>query len=248
VPFALHRGQRIHYTVAGAGPLVVLQHGLLLDAGSWKRAGIVDALTDGYRVACVDSLGHGLSDKPSDPAFYGQQRRAGDIIAVIDDLGCARAHVVGHSMGGWLAVGVAKYHPKRLSSLVVGGWDLLNGLPPGKNGPIRFEAFMAFAKRTAPDLVKWITPEIEPGVRACFEALGQLEGAREAVLTAGRPVTIWEGRQEPFHDQRKAIAAVNGWHFLSTGGDHLGMLFDHGAESARGIRAFLDSVENSAPT
>jgi pimeloyl-ACP methyl ester carboxylesterase len=163
VPFANHRGQRIHYTVDGAGPLVVLLQGILLDASCWKRTGIVEALTDNYRVACVDSLGHGLSDKPSHPALYDQAQRAGDITAVIDDVGCERAHLVGHSMGGWLAVGLAKYHPKRLLSLVVGGWDLLNGLPKGKNGPLSFDSFMAFARRTAPGLVAWITPESEPG-------------------------------------------------------------------------------------
>ena len=227
MPFANHRGQRIHYTVEGTGPLVVLQQGLLLDAARWKRTGIVEALTDKYRVACVDSLGHGLSDKPSDPALYGQAQRAGDITAVIDDLGCERAHVVGHSMGGWLAVGVAKYHRKRLSSLVVGGWDLLNGLPKGKNGPLSFDTFMAFAKRTAPSLVEWVTPESEPGVRACFEALSQLDRARDAVLTVGVPVLLWNGRDDSYHDPMQAFAAATGLSYLSTAGDHLGMREGH---------------------
>ncbi|UGY20676.1 hypothetical protein HAP48_0028995 [Bradyrhizobium septentrionale] len=46
---------------------------------------MVDALADRFRVVCVDSLGHGLSDKPADPALYNQAQRAGDIVAVIDD-------------------------------------------------------------------------------------------------------------------------------------------------------------------
>jgi pimeloyl-ACP methyl ester carboxylesterase len=242
MPFANHRGQQIHYTVEGSGPLVVLQHGILMDAESWKQAGIVDALADTFRVACVDSLGHGHSDKPSDPGLYGQEQRSGDIVAVIDDLGYERAHLVGHSMGGWLAVGVAKHHPKRLSSLVVGGWDPVNGLPPGPKGPVGFESFMKYAARADPALVQWVTPAFEPGVRACFEALGQLGGAREAVLTAEFPVMIWEGRDDPFHDSRKAFATARGLRFLPTAGDHLGMLLIHGAESAKGIRAFLEGT------
>jgi pimeloyl-ACP methyl ester carboxylesterase len=111
MPFVSNRGQRIHYTVDGSGPLVVLQHGLLMDAAGWKQSGIVDALTDRFRVACVDSLGHGFSDKPSDPLLYSQRQRAGDIVAAIDDLGYDHAHLVGYSMGGWLAVGAAKYYP-----------------------------------------------------------------------------------------------------------------------------------------
>ena len=242
MPFATHRGQRIHYTIEGSGPLVILQHGILLNAESWKQSGIVDALTDGYRVACIDSLGHGLSDKPSDPALYGQAQRSGDIVAVLDAIGDERAHLIGHSMGGWMAVGVAKYHPERLASLVVAGWHPASGLPPGSRGPVSFDAFMKFVKRTAPGLVAWLTADIEPGVRACFEALGELQGAREAVLSRNFPVMIWDGRDDPNHAPKQSFAEDNGLPFLSTAGDHLGMLFSHGAEGAAGLRAFLKAA------
>ena len=76
MPFACHRGQKIHYTVEGQGPLVVLQHGLFMDAESWRANGFVAALADRFTVACIDSLGHGLSDKPADPALYAQDQRA----------------------------------------------------------------------------------------------------------------------------------------------------------------------------
>lgn len=240
MPFAVNRGQRIHYSVEGSGPLLVLQHGLLLDAESWKQAGIVDLLADNYRVACVDSLGHGLSDKPHDPALYHQAQRAADIVAVMDDLGEPRAHLVGHSMGGWIAVGMAKYYPERLASLIVGGWHPSRGLPPGPKGPIAFDAFLSFAKRTAPKLVEWITPDVEPGVRRCFEALSELEGAREALLNTDFPVMLWDGREDPDHVTKKAFADDNGIRFVSTPGDHLGMLFRHAAESASCIREFLN--------
>jgi pimeloyl-ACP methyl ester carboxylesterase len=245
MPFAVHRGRRIHYTVEGEGPLVVLQHGMLMDGRAWKQAGFVGALSTRYRVACIDSLGHGLSDKPSDPAFYHQEPRSGDIVAVIDDLNCERAHLVGHSMGAWLGVGVAKYHPKRLASLVLGGGDVVNGLPPTGQGPLQFDAFMKFARLTAPHLTRSVTTESEPGLRACFDALGQLDGAGKAVLEAGFPVMIWEGQDDPAHAQRKAFADANGLRFLSTAGDHLGMVLTHGVESANGIGDFLDLAQNA---
>lgn len=239
MPFAYNRGQRIHYTVDGSGPLVVLQHGLLMDAGSWKQSGIAHALTDGFCVACVDSLGHGFSDKPSDPELYSLEQRTGDIVAVIDDLGYDRANLVGYSMGGWLSVGAAKHHPRRLSSLVVGGWDPVNGLPPGPKGPLRFDTFMKLARRTAPALVEWITPAFEPGVRACFDALSQLAGAREAVLSADFPVMIWEGRDDPCHDAMQAFAAANELPFLSTAGHHVAAVLQPDAAAVSGLREFL---------
>jgi len=89
---------------------------------------------------------------------------------------------------------------------------------------------MKFARLTAPHLTGWVTAEEEPAVRACFEALAQVDGAGKAVADAGVPVMIWEGEGDPVHDRRKAFADANGIRFLSTGGDHLGMVFAHGAE------------------
>ena len=240
MPFVTHRGQRIHYTVEGAGPLVLLQHGLFMDADSWKANGIVDALKARHRVACVDSLGHGLSDKPTEARLYDQDQRAGDLAAVIDALGEDRAAVFGYSMGAWMAVGLAKYYPAKVSSLVVGGWDLVNGVPKGPQGPLTFELFMAFARATAPALVAWVTPQIEPAMRACFEALGQLDGAREAVLGGDFPVLLWDGQQDPYHAPSQAFAEVEGLAFLSSDGGHVPTIVTPGPETIARLAAFLE--------
>jgi pimeloyl-ACP methyl ester carboxylesterase len=243
MPFVVNRGQRIHYTVEGSGPLVVLQHGLFSSGGRWKDHGFVDELIDKFRIACVDSLGHGLSGKPADPALYGQESRAGDVVAVIDALGCERAHLIGYSMGGWIAVGVAKHYGARLSSLTIGGWDIVNGVKTAiPTGPIGFEQILAGARAAAPGRFEWVTPEVEPGLAACWTACAQLDGASEAVLGAGCPVLIWDGRDDPYHGPMQAFAAAHGLRFLSTPGDHLSAVQLHGAESARAVRSFLEAV------
>ena len=226
MPFVTSRGSRIHYSVEGTGPLVILLHGLLSHAKSWKHWGFVDALADRYCVACVDSLAHGLSDKPSDESLYGLEARARDVVAVIDDLGFESAHVLGYSMGGWLAIGVAKYHRHRLSSLIVGGWDVLQGA----------EAFGPLS----PAMAKWWAAA-EPGLRACWEALADLRGARDAVVNAGVPVLLWSGRDDPSHEPMRAFAATEALEFLSTSGSHNGAIHKFGAQSSKGIRAFLDA-------
>jgi pimeloyl-ACP methyl ester carboxylesterase len=245
MPFVTHRGQRLHYAVEGSGPLIVLQHGAFLDGRSWAAAGFVDGLSDGYRVAYIDSLGHGLSDKPDDPTLYAQDQRAGDIVAVMDDLGAERAHVVGHSMGGWIGVGMAKYYPSRLASLTVGSWDIVSGvasaLPQGMSF-VPFERMLAGARAAAPALLAWVTPQVEPGLRACWDALRDLDGAGATVLALDAPVLLWNGREDPYHAPMQAFAAEHGLRFLSAPGDHLGAVLLHGVESARGVRAFVDAA------
>lgn len=243
MPYVTNRGERIHYSVDGTGPLVVLQHGFLSDSQSWKAAGFVDALADRFQVACVDSLGHGQSDKPADPDLYVQEQRAGDLVAVIDDLGCERAHVIGYSMGGWITVGVAKHHPKRLASLTVAGWDVVNGAatarPVGFEGELTFGAVLGGLRASAPMLVEWVTPDVEPGLRACWNELGNLDASEQAVLAAGVPTLFWIGKDDPYHDPMEEFAAVHQIEFLTTPGDHLTAILLHGAEAAGGLRTFL---------
>ena len=108
---------RIGYDVAGDGPLVVLVPGM-----GDLRAGyrfLAPALRDaGYRVACTDLRGHGDSDATF--ASYGDVETAGDILALIEELG-GPAIVVGNSMGAAAATIAAAEHPDVVSGLVLVG-------------------------------------------------------------------------------------------------------------------------------
>ena len=175
MPFVTNRGQRIHYTVEGDGPLVLLQHGYLSSTADWKTCGYVDVLTEaGFRVACVDSLAHGESDKPTDPDLYALPHRADDIVAVLDDLGTERAHLVGYSMGGWIAGGVATHHPERLASVTIAGWDCVRGVDTAREGldtPVDAKVLLEGARAIAPAFVAWVTPEVEEAVLTCGNAI-----------------------------------------------------------------------------
>ena len=250
MPYVTVGGHSLHYAVEGDGPLVILQHGLLSDAASWKRWGFVDALKDSFRIAAVDSLGHGLSDKPQVASRYSQEARSGDLIAIIDHLGYERAHLVGYSMGGWLAVGAAKFHRERLASLVIGGWDIAHGVgsasPPSSDGAPDFLSLLASARVTAPAMVAWVTPEAEPGLCACWEALADLDGAQEAVMQVGVPTLLWSGQDDPNHEPMKGFAESGALPFLSTPGDHAGAIWRHGRKAAVEIRTFLQSTESQS--
>jgi len=235
--YATNRGCRITFEVAGEGPAVLLQHGLLSRRRTWHDNGLVAALAPEFRVVTVDSLGHGDSDKPADPRAYCRDARADDLAAVLDALDASRAHVVGYSMGGWMAAGFAARHPGRLRSLTLGGWDPVGGRGTAS---IPFDTVLSGARARAPELTAWIDEQAMPGLRACWDALSEVEGAEAALASCGAPMLLWAGRQDPVHDAMQALAArLPGATFCAVPGDHLGAMTTHSAASLEALRGFL---------
>lgn len=233
---ATNRGCRIAFEVAGEGPAVVLQHGLFSGRATWHANGFVAALARELSVVTVDSLGHGDSDKPAEPAPYRRDARADDLAAVLDALGIERAHVVGYSMGGWIAAGFAARHSGRLLSVAIGGWDPV----AGRAATPAFETVLAGVRARASQLAAWIRPEFELGLRACWDALAEVEGAEAALAGCGAPVLLWAGREDPCHDAAQALAArLPCARFCTVSGDHLGAMTTHAAESVAALRDFL---------
>ncbi len=117
-------GVRIHYAVEGEGTPVILVHGLAADLGlNWVRPGIFHELAKRYKVVAFDLRGHGRSGKPHDSAQYGTEM-VGDIVRLMDHLKIEKAHVVGYSMGGFIALKMAAMHPERMLSVAPcgSGW------------------------------------------------------------------------------------------------------------------------------
>ena len=111
MPYVDNSGVRIHYHVEGEGPPLVIQHGLTSSLENWYAYGYVEALKKDYRLILVDARGHGLSDKPHDPADYELGLRVKDILAVMDDVGVDKAHYLGYYMGGRIGFGLVKMRP-----------------------------------------------------------------------------------------------------------------------------------------
>lgn len=103
-------------------PPVLLHHGFVVDAESnWVATGVVEALTAaGRRVVAPDARGHGASEKPHDPARYGEDRMARDLAALVEVIGEARVDLVGYSMGGIVSLLFA-VEEDRVRRLAIGG-------------------------------------------------------------------------------------------------------------------------------
>lgn len=118
-------GVRLHYTVEGHGEPAMLLHGFAVNADlNWRLSGVTRALAEEYRVIAMDLRGHGLSDKPADPAQYGLEM-VEDVARLLDHMGIKKAHVAGYSLGGFIALRLAATHPERLLTVspLGAGWE-----------------------------------------------------------------------------------------------------------------------------
>lgn len=125
----VHHGRRISYVEYGSGSRVlVLTHGLLMDRRMYDRVAPAVA-SRGYRVICVDMLGHGASDQPYDMTAYSMQQFGRDVVALLDHLGVPEAVVGGTSLGANVALEAATLAPSRVRALVLEMPVLENALP-----------------------------------------------------------------------------------------------------------------------
>lgn len=110
-------GVRIHYEAWGAGDPVVLVHGLGASAAAWRR--VAPHLAEaGYRVLALDLKGCGLSSRPQ--GDYSRKALAELVCGFMDNLGVEKARaVVGHSMGGAIALEIATSWPGRTDLVAV---------------------------------------------------------------------------------------------------------------------------------
>jgi pyruvate dehydrogenase E2 component (dihydrolipoamide acetyltransferase) len=109
-------GRKISYAGAGEdGDVILLVHGYGGDRNSWLF--LQEPLAAKYRVYALDLPGHGTSAKDVGDGALGVLADA--VTGVLDALGAVRAHLVGHSMGGAVALAVAARDPGRVASLTL---------------------------------------------------------------------------------------------------------------------------------
>jgi len=110
-------GVRIHHVSIGSGSLVVMVHGFPDFWFTWHRQ--MAALADDHQVVAIDTRGYNLSDQPAGVEQYAMPLLVGDVEAVIDDFGRARATVVGHDWGAVIGWSFAMLRPDRLERLII---------------------------------------------------------------------------------------------------------------------------------
>src|SRR3979490_3064019 len=107
----------IHYEVHGDGPPLLLTHGY--SSTSAMGQGQIEALSKHHQLVLWDMRGHGQSDYPDDAAAYSEALTVGDMAALLDKIGAARAIVGGLSLGGYMSLAFYRAHPERIRALLI---------------------------------------------------------------------------------------------------------------------------------
>jgi pimeloyl-ACP methyl ester carboxylesterase len=199
----------------GEGEPVVLVHGFASNKEvNWVQPGWVSFLTRaGRRVIALDNRGHGRSGKLYDPAAYHVRTMGGDVLALLDHLGIARADVLGYSMGARIAAFLALDHPDRVRSAILGGLGikLVDGVGLSDSISDDLEAasideianpvgrmFRAFAEQTRSDL---------PALAACLRGSRQTLTEAEARAIA-TPTLVAVGTRDAVAGSGPELAAL----------------------------------------
>jgi len=147
----------VHTLIEGPAdaPVVVMSHSLGVTLDMWQPQ--AEVLARSFRVVRYDLRGHGRSPVPPGP--YEIADLGGDLVALLDRLGVAHAHLCGLSLGGMASLWVAAHHPRRVERLVVCCTSAVLGPPElwiERAAAVRAGGTVAVADAILP---RWFTPD-----------------------------------------------------------------------------------------
>ena len=187
-------GHSFSYTDSGDGPVLLFIHGLLGSQRQWAH--LVDRLDDDHRVLVPDLFGHGESAKPM--GDYSLGGHAATLRDLLDRLGIERVTLVGHSLGGGIAMVFSYLFPERVERLVLVA-----------SGGLGREVSPLLRSATLPG-AEYVLPVLASGwMRERIASAGRILGS--VGLRPGSDLTqVWQGFTSLGDaDTRRAFLATN---------------------------------------
>ena len=170
-------GHDLSYVDSGSGPVVLFIHGILGSQRQWEH--LVDVLDDDHRVVLPDLFGHGDSAKPL--GDYSLSAHAAAMRDLLDHLGIERVTLVGHSLGGGIAMQFFYLFPERVERLVL-----------VSSGGLGREVNLVLRAATLPGAAQVLGVVASAPVLSRVEALGR--GAQRVGWKPGADISaIWRG-------------------------------------------------------
>jgi pimeloyl-ACP methyl ester carboxylesterase len=170
-------GHELSYVDSGSGPVVLFIHGILGSQRQWEH--LIDSMDEDHRVVLPDLFGHGESAKPV--GDYSLSAHAAAMRDLLDHLGIERVTLVGHSLGGGIAMQFFYLFPDRVERLVL-----------VSSGGLGRELNVLLRSATLPGAASVLSVIASAPVLSRVEALGR--GASKVGWRPGADVgAIWRG-------------------------------------------------------
>ena len=238
-------GTKLSYEIDGDGPPVVLLHGFVADSYiNWVRPGVVGRLTAaGYRAIQLDQRGHGMSDKPHDPAAYADGAMLRDAQGLLDHLGLDQVAMVGYSMGAMNTLRLLASGEERIRVGVLGG--IGGSLLVAREGTeILAEAMEAEDKSTITNaFAKSFRDfaDLTKGDRKAFAAMQRQPRAPiEGIENVSVPVLVLVGDNDPMiGDPQELASKIEDAKAIVVGGSHLNVV--NNPQFHENVVSFLDA-------
>src|SRR3954454_11328404 len=226
-------GHKVVYRMIGDGPPIVLIHGMVNSSRHWR--GVAERLADRYTVIAPDLVGHGDSATPR--GDYSLGAHATVIRDLLSALGIERSTVVGHSLGGGVAMIYFWQFPQRVERLA-----LLSsgGLGPEVSPLLRSAALPGFRRALGAVANRGVMRALRAGgtqTRNVARALAPLEtrGARDAFVQTLRAVLDRHGQRVSANDR---LYLLEGMPTLIAWGDRDRTIpIEHGLAAHRAVPA-----------
>ena len=201
-------GHRVGYRMAGEGPPVVLIHGITSRSDVWLE--VMDSLADSYTVVAPDLIGHGRSAKPRGDYSLGAYASGGrDLLGV---LGFERGTVVGHSLGGGIALQFAYQFPEYTERLV-----LISSGGLGKEvNPLLRAAALPGAELVLPLIARDWSIQAGSAVAAFLERFGLKAGPDLAEAARGYASLADRDARQAFLHTLRAVIDLDGQRVSAT--------------------------------
>jgi len=152
-------GIRLAYERRGSGAPMVLLHGFPLDHHLWDD--VAPLLSDTFELIIPDLRGFGGSSTVD--SFYVMEDFAADIAVLLDQLQIQKAAIVGHSMGGYVALAFTRLYPERVTGLGLISSQVVADAPDRKEG--RYKSAAEVADKGIGSVVATMTPKFTSDAR-----------------------------------------------------------------------------------
>jgi len=232
----------LSFELIGEGIPIILLHGYPLNRSIWQ--GVIPFLKDISAVVLPDLRGHGDSPVPEGESLM--ETMAVDVTALMDKMKIEQAIIVGHSMGGYVSLALARYFPERLLGLGLIGTQATPDTP--ERFQLRMETIQEIKKKGTGEVTKRMTNRLTQerklykelyriiagttaqGLIGSLQGIAKRQDATPWLASIMAPTLILSGKMDAIVPREKALEMANliphSWWIENPKGGHMPMMED----------------------